>query len=95
MQVELEPKLQRFVDEQVRNGRFPSPEALINTAVASLHAEDALAGEISAENLAELKTAIAEGMEQADRGESAPWDPADVTAEVERRYEQEQRRGNS
>ncbi len=95
MNVSLHPELQKFVDEQVRIGRFPSPEEVINAAVANFQTEQELEEQLSPGDLEVLRAQIAVGIDQADRGELAPWDPDEVIAEVERRFENEQRKKSS
>ncbi len=67
----LHPDLQKFVDQQVRAGRYDSAEDLINSAVARLQADE----DLSAAQLDDLRARIAVGIEQAERGETAEWDP--------------------
>ena len=42
MTVSLSPELQKLVEEKVKAGLFPSAEALVNSAVAQLVADDDL-----------------------------------------------------
>ena len=86
MNVSLHPELQKFVDEQVRTGRFLTPEEVVNAALANLQTEQQLDENLVPEDLEELRAQIAVGIEQADRGELAAWDPNEVMAEVERRF---------
>lgn len=81
MNVQLRPELARFIEEQVRTGRFPSVEDAVNAAVARLREEEELlSGEVDEEDLA----AIDEGLAQADRGEVRPW--AEVREELRAKY---------
>lgn len=89
MDVLLKPELARFVDEQVKTGRFETPSQVINTAVASFQTEQAISEPLPPEELDELRADIAKGIEQADRGQLLEWDAEAVLAEVERRYEAE------
>ena len=71
----------KFIDDQVRSGRFRSPDDAINAAVARLQAEeDLLAEDLDDADLA----AIQEGLAQLDRGEGRPW--ADVRAELRNKF---------
>ena len=81
MNVTLNPKLARFVEEQVKAGRFSTPDDVVNGALARLQTEE----ELSEAGAAMLRAEIAIGIEQADRGDLTPWDPAAIDAEVERR----------
>ncbi len=85
MNMSLLPQLQKYVEDQLRAGRYGTAEELINAAVARLQTEE----QLSADGLDELRAEIALGVEQADRGEVEPWDVEDVRAEVERRYAEE------
>ena len=71
MNVQLRPELERFIDGQVKSGRFHSLEEVINFAVARLRAEENLMDdELDSDDLA----AIEEGLAQANRGEGRPWE---------------------
>jgi antitoxin ParD1/3/4 len=85
MNVSLNPKLARFVEEQIKAGRFSSPEEVVNGALARLQTEQ----ELSAEDVEHLRAELAPGIAQADRGELEPWDPEEIRAEVERRASEE------
>lgn len=63
----LRPEVQRFIDEQVKSGRFPTPEAVVEAAIldwrdAALDIDD------------ETAAAINEAEAQADRGEGMDLD---------------------
>lgn len=58
----LSRDVQQFIDEQVREGRFASPEELIEAAVMDMRDADE---ELDEETLAAIKEADA----QAERGE--------------------------
>lgn len=62
MNLSLRPETQRFIEEQVREGRFANPEELIEAALSNLR----FAGEALD---ADAVNAIREAEEQADRGE--------------------------
>jgi Arc/MetJ-type ribon-helix-helix transcriptional regulator len=64
----LRPDIQRFIDEQVKSGHFPTPESVVEAAVASMREE------FSAELDDATITAINEAEEQADRGEGEDFD---------------------
>jgi len=66
MTLNLRPEFQKFIDEQVQAGLYPSPEAVIETALADMqHAADP-----DDETIA----AINEAKAQADRGEGIDFD---------------------
>ncbi|HUO07621.1 MAG TPA: hypothetical protein VM008_04925 [Phycisphaerae bacterium] len=62
MNFSLRPETQRFIDEQIKTGRFPSPEAVIEAAVAEMRDLDAELDDAAVD-------AINDAEEQADRGE--------------------------
>ena len=81
MNVALHPLLARFVEEQVRAGRFRTAEDVVNGALARLQAE----AELTTEDLDDLRADLAVGIAEADRGELDPWDAKEIWSEVERR----------
>jgi Arc/MetJ-type ribon-helix-helix transcriptional regulator len=69
MQISLKrPDLERFIDEQVKTGRYPSPEAVVEAAIADFR--DNPGAELDDDTIA----AINEAEEQADRGEGMELD---------------------
>ena len=71
MNVSIEPDLAKFIEDEVRSGRYDSPDAAVNAAVSRLKAEqELLAEEVDDEDVA----AIEEGLAQLDRGETRPWE---------------------
>lgn len=63
MILSLRPEIQRYIDDQVKSGRFPTPEAVIEHAIAEVFEIDD-----------ETAAAINEAEEQADRGEGMDLD---------------------
>ena len=63
MVVSLRPDLQRFVDEQVKVGRFATADAVIEAAIAEMR--DITELELDPATI----SAINEGEDQGDRGE--------------------------
>src|SRR5215218_1521528 len=90
MKVSLLPKLARFVEDQVKAGRFNTADDVVNGALARLQAEQ----ELSAAGFESLCGQVAIGLAQADRGELEPWDPQEIDREVERRLSAEQAAGH-
>lgn len=82
MTVTLSPELEQLVETQISLGRYGSPEEVIREALRLL--QDRSSRE---ENLAEVRKKIAEGMEQACRGELLDGD--EVFAELDRMLEEE------
>ena len=74
MTVTLPPELQQFVEEQIESGQYPNQADVIQ---AGLH--------LLLNRRDELRSLLAAGFDQADRGEVAPFDPLDSLAEIKRR----------
>jgi putative addiction module CopG family antidote len=79
MNVSLKPELERFVEEQVRAGRFASPAEVLEAGLARLML-DPPADELDAADLA----AIEESETQIARGEDLDW--KEVSKDLRRRY---------
>ena len=90
MQVFLtRPELEKFVEEQLKTGRYNSAEEVISGALSLLQAHEQLPDcEVE-----EFRAATAVGIDQADRGETDRWDAQEIAEEVERRYSEEQKSG--
>ncbi|HWB52550.1 MAG TPA: type II toxin-antitoxin system ParD family antitoxin, partial [Tepidisphaeraceae bacterium] len=65
MNISLKPNLERFIADQVKAGRFDSADEAMNAAVAQLQTSE----ELSAEDLADLRTEVDIGIDQAEKGE--------------------------
>src|SRR5438477_10337534 len=79
MQLQLtKPEFAKFIDEQVKAGRFRSPEEVLEEALSRMMCEEDL--ELDEETIA----AIEEGEAQLDRGEGRPWE--EVRAELRAKY---------
>jgi Arc/MetJ-type ribon-helix-helix transcriptional regulator len=70
----LNPALEKFIDDQVREGRFASRTEVLEAGVARLMLDPP--DELDAEDIA----AIEEGLAQLDRGEGRPWGTGRRTA---------------
>jgi antitoxin ParD1/3/4 len=77
MNVLLKPELEKFIDDQVRSGRYDSAADAINAAVAQLQAERDFTGL----SLDELRSEVDRGLAEADRGEFVEFSAEDVIAE--------------
>ena len=66
MNIMLRPTTERFIDEQVKAGRYPTAEAVIEAAIAEFRNEDELDDQTVA--------AINQAEDQADRGEGTDLD---------------------
>jgi Arc/MetJ-type ribon-helix-helix transcriptional regulator len=66
MNLPLRPDIQRFIGEQVKSGRFPTPESVVEAAVADMR-DDQLNGlddaTIEAINEAEAQADLGQGQE--------------------------------
>jgi Arc/MetJ-type ribon-helix-helix transcriptional regulator len=72
--VELTPDQQKFVNEQVKAGLFPSPEKVVEAGLARLMLDPEMDDTLDAEDLA----AIARSEAQIARGEVMDWKEARV-----------------
>jgi antitoxin ParD1/3/4 len=81
MNVSLTPELKRFVEEKLRIGQYQTADEMINNALSILREQEML----SAEDISELRREISLGLEQLDRGESAPWDAAMLKDKLRRK----------
>ena len=79
MDVPIKPQLERYVEDQVRAGRFTSPAEVIEAGLARLML-DPPDDELDGETL----SAIEQAETQIDRGESLPLDAA--FAELRRKH---------
>jgi Arc/MetJ-type ribon-helix-helix transcriptional regulator len=67
------PELEKFIDDEVRAGHFPSPDAAIEAAVERMmldHQSDEIVDDIDDETAAKINRAQA----QFDRGEGIDFD---------------------
>lgn len=79
MTISLSPELKKYVEEQVKAGRFASPEEVVEAGLARLML-DPLPDELDDEDLA----AIEESEAQIARGEDLNW--KQVAAELRKTY---------
>ena len=79
MDVALKPELERFVEEQVKAGRFGSPAEVLEAGLARLML-DRRSDELDEEDL----KAIEESEDQIARGEDLDWN--EVSATLRRKY---------
>ena len=82
MQISIDKPEQQFIEEQIRSGRFSSPQDVVRGALSLLRAHE----DLPAELLSQLRNDIALGIAEADRGDVEPWDVNEIEKEVERRY---------
>jgi putative addiction module CopG family antidote len=79
MDVSLKPELQRFIDDQVKTGRFASPTEVLEAGLARLML-DPIDDTLDDEDLA----AIDESEQQIARGEDLDW--KDVSAQLRKKF---------
>jgi antitoxin ParD1/3/4 len=77
MDVKLSDKLEEFVQAKVASGEYKNSEEVFAAALSLLKECD----QPDVSDLEELKREIGLGVEQLDRGESAPWDGDALKAE--------------
>jgi antitoxin ParD1/3/4 len=87
MDISLTPESRRFVEEKVRSGQFASADDVVNSALATVRAQE----ELTADDVQALRREIEMGLEQSKRGESTPLDMAAIKAEVRRRRQAERK----
>jgi putative addiction module CopG family antidote len=66
MNITLRPELQRRIETKVHNGEYESAQALVEEALQWYLSTEEDEGQIE-----EIKAAVREGLEQAERGEGA------------------------
>ncbi|HSU68579.1 MAG TPA: type II toxin-antitoxin system ParD family antitoxin [Tepidisphaeraceae bacterium] len=80
MNVRIHPHLVEFIEEQIRKGRYASPDDVVNSALQHLSTHI----EFPPEDIEDLKRELEIGLEELDRGQTVPWDPEELWSEVER-----------
>ena len=80
MRVSLGPELERFVRNQVENGQYQTADEVVRGAVQALKDQE----EWIAEHADQLKQLVSSGLEELDRGEGEPWNPAEIKKEGRR-----------
>jgi antitoxin ParD1/3/4 len=75
MNVVLNPELQRFVEDQIKLGRYASAGDLIQSAISRLQTSDELS------DVEDLRQEAAIGLREADRGEFVQFTAETVIAE--------------
>ncbi len=76
--VSLTPRLEEFIQSEVKSGRYSSPSEVVREALRLLEEKK----QLHRERVEELSKAIQAG---ADSGESAPLDMDSIIAEAEKR----------
>ena len=78
MTITLTPELEQLVTRRVRTGQYSTPSEVVDRGLRLLEQEEAL----NEARLQHLKREIALGIEQADRGQTKPFDPDDLLRRV-------------
>lgn len=81
MNISLGPETQRLLEEQMKKHGYATPEDAVRVALERMDQE---VGETFEEMDAETRSAIEEGIAQAERGEVRPWD--EVRGELRARF---------
>jgi putative addiction module CopG family antidote len=68
MTIVLSSETEQLIEERLKNGRFPSADAVVRAALETLQQVES--DELDDESLA----AIEEGLAEANRGEGSPWE---------------------
>jgi putative addiction module CopG family antidote len=79
MTIHLSSDREQYIRSLIEAGNYPSEDAVIDEALRLLEERD------EAAKLAQLRRDIVDGIEQADRGELAPFDPQATLARVRAR----------
>lgn len=77
MDIKLQPDLEKFIDEQVRQGVYECVDDAVNAGVAKLQTEQ----ELSGKELDVLRSALDEGLAEADRGDLVDFTAEEIIAE--------------
>ena len=88
MNVSLTSELEKLVNERVRSGMYSSASEVIREALRLFKEQ----GELRQRRLEELRKEIRIGLEQANRGEVAPFAVARIKSRVRRRLQDRGRR---
>jgi hypothetical protein len=75
MQIRLRPELQRFVEEKVRQGHYPTTDAMLEEALALLYARDH-EPEFTSEHEAYIREHLARAEADVERGRVTTVDDA-------------------
>ena len=84
MDIQIRPELQRFIEDQMKAGRYDSATDMINAGLAALQTQQ----EFSSEEIDDLRTEVDQGLAEADRGEFIKFTADDVIARCRAEFEQ-------
>jgi antitoxin ParD1/3/4 len=89
MHVSLTPDIQRFVEEQVKAGRFSSVEDAVNGLIGIAKQEE----ELTEQDVEELRAEIDVALKEVEAGQVGEWDAADLKRRVRDHLGSEKRAG--
>jgi antitoxin ParD1/3/4 len=78
MTIKLNPELEAYVEQKIREGKFPTAEAAVEDAVRRAKERD--------EQLTWLRREVRIGLDELDRGEGEPWDVEELKEQLYRKY---------
>jgi antitoxin ParD1/3/4 len=78
MTIKLNPDLEAYVEQKIREGRFPSAQAAIEDAVRQAKERE--------EQLESLKREVRLGLDELDRGEGEPWNVDEIKERLYRKH---------
>lgn len=81
MNISLTPELEQLIHQKLTSGRYPSASEVVREALRLLEKQD----QLRSLKLKELRAEIRVGIEQADRGQTAPLDASGTLAAVRKR----------
>jgi putative addiction module CopG family antidote len=85
MTITIPPELEQFVRQKIAAGQYVDESHVVTLALHYLKSSEEL-GDIE-----HLRREIALGLDEANRGLSAPWDPEEIKAEGRRLLAESQR----
>ena len=91
IKIRMKPHMTAFVNQLLATGRYDGLDEIFWEGLGLLREHE----EIRRLRVEELRQAIAVGIEQADRGETAPLDMAEILAESQRRLAEEALNGEA
>jgi putative addiction module CopG family antidote len=87
MEIAVDPKLRRFLQQKIREGRFKSPSQAVNFALATLQEQE--------RKVKWLRRELKKGIDSLDRGEGRPWNLQEQQARVLERWSRRGKRANA
>ena len=79
MNVSLTPELHKIIQTKVESGLYNNASEVVREAIRQMDSNQELLHELK---LARLKEALADGLEQIDKGETRPYSPKDLRSDL-------------